>query len=51
MRITNTILGVEGLMTWLGLMIGKLSPAKAEGKQNYYFIPVHLWYLLIDLCW
>ena len=39
MRITNTILGLEGLMTWLRLMIGKLSPAKAEGKQKLLFYP------------
>ena len=39
MRITNTILGLEGLMTWLCLMIGKLSPAKAEGKQKLLFYP------------
>ena len=39
MRITNTILGLEGLMIWLRLMIGKLSPAKAEGKQKLLFYP------------
>ena len=39
MRITNMILGLEGLMTWLRLMIGKLSPAKAEGKQKLLFYP------------
>ena len=33
------ILGLEGLMTWLRLMIGKLSPAKAEGKQKLLFYP------------
>ena len=39
MRITNMILGLEGLITWLRLMIGKLSPAKAEGKQKLLFYP------------
>ena len=39
MRITNMILGVEGLITWLRLMIGKLSPAKAEGKQKLILCP------------
>ena len=33
------ILGLEGLITWLRLMIGKLSPAKAEGKQKLLFYP------------
>ena len=33
------ILGLEGLITWLRLMIDKLSPAKAEGKQKLLFYP------------